>query len=318
MSNNYINNNTTVVNIQNYNDKNSITKAFNIGNKSDLDKIEEVQQVNSNSKSCWQKCCKCCKYGAIITGSTIVTVCLAAYIANVTKNVSDLKNCQAFDNFRNDIQPILDGEEISKLLNNGTTAKNITDKIYNAYKKHLAGKFPDIKINQIDLQTTFEFAVDLNNYLADIRQLAYDCKEIGGKAKPYIDSIIEATNSLNNAKSYNPQTINYIQIIMQNAQQLSKFAAIIDDKNLKDRLSKAADGFYLGNGYDNVLNSAEGFGNLIYEGDKCIPLVNKDGSKNWCNIITKLFTGWLPYPKNNSKNKYSLVKAFGKDKLKIE
>ena len=212
----------------------------------------------------------------------------------------------------------MDGEEISKLLDNRTSYDNITNQIYNAYQSHLADKFPDIKINKTDLQTTFKFAVDLNDYLADIRQLADDCKEIGAEAKPYVDNIIEAANSLKNADGYSPKTINNIQIIMQNAQQLLKFATIIDDKKLKDRLLKAADGFYLGNGYDNVLNAAEGFGNLIYEGNQCMPFVNKDGSKNWCNIITKLFTGWLPYPNNNSENKYSLVGAFGKDKLKIE
>ena len=212
----------------------------------------------------------------------------------------------------------MDGDEIGKLLNNGTTAKNITDKIYNAYNKHLADKFPNIKINQTDLQTTFEFAVKLNNYLANIRQIADDCKEIGAEAKPYVDNIIKETKSLDKTQGYDPKTINSIQIIMQNAKELIKFADKINNKQLKDRLLKAADGFYLGNGYDNVLNAAEGFGNLIYEGNKCIPLVNKDGSKNWCNILSELFLGGLLNPNNNSKNKYSLVGAFGKDKLKIE
>ena len=254
----------------------------------------------------------------MITGGTIVTLCLAAYIANVTKNAIDLKNCQAFNDFRNDIKPILDGEEISKLLDNRTSYDNITDQIYNAYEKHLANKFPDIKINQTDLQTTFKFAVDLNDYLANIRQLVDDCKEIGGEAKQYVDKIIKEAKSLKNAEGYNQETINSIKMIMQNAQQLIKLTGEIKNKQLKDKLLKAADGFYLGDGYDNLLNAAEGFGNLIYEGNKCVPLANSDGSYNWCNILSKFFTGWLPCPNNNSKNKYSLVGAFGKDKLKIE
>lgn len=315
------NNNTTFVTIyQERNKKNKIANNQKSKHKKRGLNINEIEEVPNNGccKSCCNKCCKCCKCGTIIAGGTIVTVCLAAYIANVTKNAIDLKNCQAFDNFRKDIQPILDGEEISKLLDNRTSYDNITNQIYNAYQSHLADKFPDIKINKTDLQTTFKFAVDLNDYLADIRQLADDCKEIGAEAKPYVDNIIEAANSLKNADGYSPKTINDIQIIMQNAQQLLKFATIIDDKKLKDRLLKAADGFYLSNGYDNVLNAAEGFGNLIYEGNQCMPFANKDGSKNWCNIITKLFTGWLPNPNNNSENKYSLVGAFGKDKLKID
>ena len=310
-------NNTTVININQ--DKKGAIKELNKNNSYRLD-INQIEEVPNNGccKSCCKKCCKCCKCGAMITGGTIVTLCLAAYIANVTKNAIDLKNCQAFNDFRNDIKPILDGEEISKLLDNTTSYDNITDQIYNAYEKHLANKFPDIKINQTDLQTTFKFAVDLNDYLANIRQLVDDCKEIGGEAKQYVDNIIETAKSLKNAEGYNQETINSIKMIMQNAQQLIKLTGEIKNKQLKDKLLKAADGFYLGDGYDNLLNAAEGFGNLIYEGNKCVPLANSDGSYNWCNVLSKFFTGWLPCPNNNSENKYSLVKAFGKDKLKID